>query len=483
LSAIVKLVSVAFQIVLLTKRKTDLTQHFYIIFFTGPFLEPVDPIALNIPSYRAVVKNPMDISTVSTKLHNGEYSNIPPSKSSYRTPIGRMLNGSFRSDIELVFDNAMLFNPPGDWVHVAAAAVKSAVLKKIEQATENAELRPGSRVRQGSTMYVDEDSDVDMYVYESDQDEEYGSSRRNRKRKRTAESIPKEENSTRVTERSFRLQKIMNDSSGLRGPFADLPVNYDVATFSLPQDWSCFQAVEEEHRIEPLVDQDEEMDNLLALYRQMEEHESAGLRRSTRAQVYDEPRGKSGSKGMAVKFRCNELDLEDSFPSSRFEVELACEKAHESFFAKLYREQHKNLVTGKSNEFGRFADESFPPYLGRLVPLDNNGNMTWEIRSTYVIPALRWVIRGLIHSQHIGEIEALTMDSMSSGMIIANHVYYIDDRQPFDVVGVKELQRRKRAGQGAGDQSEEEIELSEYEKLRAERVARNADRLKALGLA
>jgi hypothetical protein len=33
------------------------------------------------------------------------------------------------------------------------------------------------------------------------------------------------------------------------------------------------------------------------------------------------------------------------------------------------------------------------------------------------------------------------------------------------------------------DESEEDIELSEYETLRAERVARNAERLKALGLA
>jgi hypothetical protein len=32
------------------------------------FLEPVDPIALGIPDYPKVVKNPMDFRTIGTKL-------------------------------------------------------------------------------------------------------------------------------------------------------------------------------------------------------------------------------------------------------------------------------------------------------------------------------------------------------------------------------------------------------------------------------
>jgi hypothetical protein len=42
--------------------------------------------------------------------------------------------------------------------------------------------------------------------------------------------------------------------------------------------------------------------------------------------------------------------------------------------------------------------------------------------------------------------------------------------------------RRLRANNEEAASSEDEAELSAYEKLRAERVARNAERLKALGL-
>jgi hypothetical protein len=109
----------------------------------------------------------------------------------------------------------------------------------------------------------------------------------------------------------------------------------------------------------------------------------------------------------------------------------------------------------------------------------------WEIRSPYAVASLRWVIRGLIHSGHLSQVEDLTADNLNSGVLLANHVYYWDSRlEPYEVLDQKELQRRKRANQGGGggDESEDEIELSEYEKMRQARVARNAERLKSLGL-
>ena len=45
----------------------------------GPFLEPVDPIALNLPDYFDVIKRPMDISTVAKRLEDGHYGK-PPSR-------------------------------------------------------------------------------------------------------------------------------------------------------------------------------------------------------------------------------------------------------------------------------------------------------------------------------------------------------------------------------------------------------------------
>lgn len=32
--------------------------------FAGPFLEPVDPILLNVPDYHDVITNPMDLGTI-----------------------------------------------------------------------------------------------------------------------------------------------------------------------------------------------------------------------------------------------------------------------------------------------------------------------------------------------------------------------------------------------------------------------------------
>mmetsp|Transcript_7986 Transcript_7986/g.24574 ORF Transcript_7986/g.24574 Transcript_7986/m.24574 type:complete len:495 (-) Transcript_7986:243-1727(-) len=76
------------------KRKKDLC--FY-------FLEPVDPVALRLPDYRDVIKRPMDLGTIESKL------------SSYETL------DAFAADVRLVFTNAMTYNKsPKLAVHDAA---------------------------------------------------------------------------------------------------------------------------------------------------------------------------------------------------------------------------------------------------------------------------------------------------------------------------------------------------------------------------
>lgn len=66
-----------------------------------PFLQPVDPVALNVPNYFEVVKEPMDFSTIQTKLANNQYEN----------------GDEFHYDVKLVFKNCYLFNPAGNDVH------------------------------------------------------------------------------------------------------------------------------------------------------------------------------------------------------------------------------------------------------------------------------------------------------------------------------------------------------------------------------
>ncbi|CAF4365053.1 unnamed protein product [Rotaria sp. Silwood2] len=58
------------------------------------FRQPVNPVAFNIPDYPTIIKHPMDISTMHTKLLRGEYKN----------PL------QFCDDAWLMFNNAWLYN-------------------------------------------------------------------------------------------------------------------------------------------------------------------------------------------------------------------------------------------------------------------------------------------------------------------------------------------------------------------------------------
>jgi hypothetical protein len=470
---------------------------------TAAFQEPVDPVALGVPEYFSVVKKPMDISTLSNNLEEGKYSNIPPATAIGRTPVARMLNGPFRKDVERIFNNAMLFNPPDDWIHQSAATAKKAALKKIEQATKVAEEKAAGTSRQKKSIYIDYDSDVDMYVDESDQDEDFGGLRKSRKRKAVSRPKAKEDASSRAVEAPIRLQKMVSESLGLRGPFANLPISTDPLTFSLPADWTCKSGavvtvtdagiVETEER-----ELSEELGELITLHKQTEAAEVLNLRRSTRGHLYEEDEQNGTREMNLTQFeyltRSSWFNIDDGASlgplRNRLEVELSCERLHEEYFAREYDKRRKQIVSTAEdgNRFGHYTEGSFPPYLGHLVPMrspDSDTEMLWEIRPAYIAPALRWVIRGLVNSQHLAALEPLTTDSMNSGVVLANHIYYLDpSTKACEVLNLKEIQRRKRADHG-GDQeeSEDEIELSEYDKLRAERVARNADRLKALGLA
>lgn len=65
------------------------------------FTHPVDPVALNIPTYFQIIKKPMDLATVRQKLDNGMYEKAK----------------DFEEDVRLVFKNCYKFNPEGDYVY------------------------------------------------------------------------------------------------------------------------------------------------------------------------------------------------------------------------------------------------------------------------------------------------------------------------------------------------------------------------------
>ncbi|ESZ92882.1 hypothetical protein SBOR_6745 [Sclerotinia borealis F-4128] len=70
--------------------------------FSSAFLTPVDPVALQIPNYFTIIKSPMDISTVSEKLHSGAYTRAK----------------EFEQDVKLIFQNCYKFNPDGNPVRI-----------------------------------------------------------------------------------------------------------------------------------------------------------------------------------------------------------------------------------------------------------------------------------------------------------------------------------------------------------------------------
>ena len=59
--------------------------------FAGPFLHPVDPVALNLPQYTEVVQVPMDLGLVEKNLKDGKYNN----SQEFATDIRRIWLNSF----------------------------------------------------------------------------------------------------------------------------------------------------------------------------------------------------------------------------------------------------------------------------------------------------------------------------------------------------------------------------------------------------
>ncbi|KAL7624665.1 transcription initiation at TATA-containing promoter protein [Parahypoxylon ruwenzoriense] len=72
------------------------------------FLTPVDPVALNIPTYFSVVKKPMDLGTMTKKNYEGEYKSMK----------------DIEKDMRLIVHNAELFNGPNHDVTVLAKGLE-----------------------------------------------------------------------------------------------------------------------------------------------------------------------------------------------------------------------------------------------------------------------------------------------------------------------------------------------------------------------
>jgi hypothetical protein len=80
------------------------------------FYEPVDYVKLSIPDYLDIIKTPMDLGTVKANLHSNKY--------------GRMQD--FLSDVQLIFDNCILYNGENSQVSIMCKHVREEYNKLYE---------------------------------------------------------------------------------------------------------------------------------------------------------------------------------------------------------------------------------------------------------------------------------------------------------------------------------------------------------------
>ena len=99
--------------VLIELRKT---KHYDI---NAAFMQPVDPVALNIPHYHKIIKKPMDLQSMSNKLASGDYTSAK----------------EFDRDFELIIKNCKTFN--GEEHIVYAQALRLQDLYRAEMSKKD----------------------------------------------------------------------------------------------------------------------------------------------------------------------------------------------------------------------------------------------------------------------------------------------------------------------------------------------------------
>ncbi|KAA8648772.1 hypothetical protein EYZ11_004916 [Aspergillus tanneri] len=124
--------------------------------YAAPFYYPVDPVALNIPTYHSIIKKPMDLSTVQSKLKTGQYENAK----------------EVELDIRQIFKNCFKFNIVGDPTYVAGQKFEEVFNSKWAQKARYLEAHE-PHPEQHSAAESSEESEEEAEESESD-DEKLG---------------------------------------------------------------------------------------------------------------------------------------------------------------------------------------------------------------------------------------------------------------------------------------------------------------------
>jgi bromodomain-containing factor 1 len=111
--------------------------------YSYPFLHPVDAVALNIPDYYKIIKNPMDLGTIDTKLKEQQYTSAD----------------EFYADVKMIFKNCYKYNGIDSPVSALAKQLEKVFDKKwLEKPEEPPEKPAGKRGLSSSPAQEEESS-------------------------------------------------------------------------------------------------------------------------------------------------------------------------------------------------------------------------------------------------------------------------------------------------------------------------------------
>lgn len=128
------------------------------------FKEPVDHVGLGLTDYLDIVKQPMDLSTISKKLKTNKYASV---------------NDVF-DDFNLIWSNCKLYNLQGSEIYLLAVGMEK-VCKKLweKQFKDRNHKKPEKNSKSGDSQVgsksgnkKDSDSDIKRKKSDQDHDEE-----------------------------------------------------------------------------------------------------------------------------------------------------------------------------------------------------------------------------------------------------------------------------------------------------------------------
>lgn len=119
------------------------------------FTTPVDPVALNIPTYHSVIKQPMDLGTMNEKLQRGEYESAK----------------DFKSDFNLIVKNCVKFNGEPHPVTDAVKQLEALFEKKWSEKANWMSKHAQSPARAATSPRATAKGDPDTDASEPEQDQ------------------------------------------------------------------------------------------------------------------------------------------------------------------------------------------------------------------------------------------------------------------------------------------------------------------------